>query len=170
VLGYLGLTVVGELASDDAKKPWFLLLMFLPLPLTICLSLVLPGLAISDCGLYLLQPCLSLFLGDKFSLGGMWVWRAVAQGHLRGAKENLLLLGSCVLMAMGGSLLGQEFGQKCWPYLCSQVYCHSGDTSSLQEVFNWVWSALVLDHRQKPEGSNTTFLKHRSFISWPRNV
>jgi hypothetical protein len=36
---------VGELGSDDAKSPWFLLLMFLPWPLTIWLSLVLPGLA-----------------------------------------------------------------------------------------------------------------------------
>jgi hypothetical protein len=41
VLGYPRLAMVGELSSDDAKYPWFLLLMFLPLPLAIWLSLVL---------------------------------------------------------------------------------------------------------------------------------
>jgi len=51
VLGYLGLAVVGELGSDDAKWPWFLLLRFLSLPLAICLSLVLVGLSVSDSGL-----------------------------------------------------------------------------------------------------------------------
>jgi hypothetical protein len=35
VLEYPGLVVLRELGSDDAKKPWFLLLMFLPLPLAI---------------------------------------------------------------------------------------------------------------------------------------
>jgi len=41
VLGYPGIAMVGELDSVYAKWPWFLLLMFLPLPLAICLSLVL---------------------------------------------------------------------------------------------------------------------------------
>jgi hypothetical protein len=40
VLGYSGLVVMGELGSDDAKKPRFLLARFLPLPLAIWLSLV----------------------------------------------------------------------------------------------------------------------------------
>ena len=62
--------------------------MFLPLPLTIWLSLVLAGLAVSDCGLSLLQACVSVLLGDQFSLGGIWVWRAVAQGQLWGADRN----------------------------------------------------------------------------------
>jgi hypothetical protein len=51
VLGFPGFAVVRELGSDDAKWPWFLLLMSLHLPLDIWLSLVLPGLADSDCGL-----------------------------------------------------------------------------------------------------------------------
>jgi hypothetical protein len=51
VLEYPGLAVVGELNSDDAKEPWFLLLKFLSLPLTIWLSLVVAGLASCDCGL-----------------------------------------------------------------------------------------------------------------------
>ena len=79
VLGYPGLAVVGELGYNDAKYPWFLLLMFLPLSVTICLSLVLAGLAVSDFGLSLLQACVSLLLGDQVSLGGIWIWRAVAQ-------------------------------------------------------------------------------------------
>ena len=62
--------------------------MFLPLPLAIWLSLVLAGLAVSDCGLSLLQACVSVLLGDQFSLGGIWVWRAVAQGQLLVADRN----------------------------------------------------------------------------------
>jgi hypothetical protein len=54
VLRYPTLAVVGELGSDDPKQPWFLLLMFLPLPLAIWLSLVLAALAVSDYGLSLL--------------------------------------------------------------------------------------------------------------------
>jgi hypothetical protein len=53
VLEYSGLAVVKELVSDDARKPWFVLFMFLHLLLTIWLSLV-AGLAVSDGGLSLL--------------------------------------------------------------------------------------------------------------------
>jgi hypothetical protein len=64
---------MGELGSDYAEWPWFLLLMFFSLTLAIWLSLVLAGLAISvsDCGLSLLQVCVSVPLGDQFSLGGI---------------------------------------------------------------------------------------------------
>ena len=48
------LAVMVELGSDDAKQPWFLLLMFLCLSLAIWLTLVLAGLAVSDLGLSLL--------------------------------------------------------------------------------------------------------------------
>jgi hypothetical protein len=48
VLVYPGLAVVGEMGSDVAKSKWFLLLMFLSLPLTICLSLVVSALPVSD--------------------------------------------------------------------------------------------------------------------------
>jgi hypothetical protein len=73
--GYPGLAVEGEQSSDDAKCPWFLLLMFLPLPLDMWLSLVLAELVDSDCDLSLLLACLSTLLGDYSSLGGIWVWR-----------------------------------------------------------------------------------------------
>ena len=49
------------------------------LPLAIWLSLVLPGLAVSDCSLSVLHACVLVLLGDQFSLGEIWVWRAVAQ-------------------------------------------------------------------------------------------
>ena len=52
VFGYPGLAVVGELGSDGAMLPWFLLVMFLCLPFARCLSLVVSGLAVSlwlDC-------------------------------------------------------------------------------------------------------------------------
>ena len=48
-----------------------------------------------------------------------------------------LFLDSCVLMAHGVSLLGQEFEQKWWSYLCSQVCQHSWETSSLPVVFGY---------------------------------
>ena len=78
VLRYPGLAVVGELVSVDSKQPWFLLLIFLPLPLAIWLSLVLAGLADSDNGLSLVQVSVSVLLADQFSPGGIGVWRAVA--------------------------------------------------------------------------------------------
>ena len=61
--------MVGELGSDDAKQAWFLLLIFLCLPFTIWLSLVLAVLAFSDCGLFVLQACVSVLLGVQFSQG-----------------------------------------------------------------------------------------------------
>ena len=62
--------------------------MYLSLPLAIWLSLVLAGLAVSDCSLSFLQACVSVLLGDQFFLGGIWVWRAVVQGQLWGADRN----------------------------------------------------------------------------------
>ena len=71
--------------------------MFLPLPLAIWLSLVLAGLAVSDCGLSLLQACVSVLLGDQFSPEGIWLWRAMAQGQLWGADRNQKDLPMAVL-------------------------------------------------------------------------
>jgi hypothetical protein len=57
-------------------------------------------------------------------------------GSALGYKQRLesfpqLILGSCFLMALGGYLLGQEFEEKWWSYLCWQVSRHSWETSSL---------------------------------------
>ena len=50
----------------------------LTLALAIWISLVLDGIGVYDCG-----------LGDQFSPGRIWVWRAVAQGQLQVADGNL---------------------------------------------------------------------------------
>jgi hypothetical protein len=62
--------------------------MFLYLPLVIWLSVVLAGLAISDCGLCLLQASMSVLLGDQLSPCGIWIWIAVAQGQLQDIDGN----------------------------------------------------------------------------------
>ena len=63
-----------------------------------------------------------------------------------------MFLGSCVLIALDGPLLGQEFEQKLWSYLCSQVCGHSWGTSSLPMVFEY-GTAVAQD--QLPEHSET---------------
>ena len=60
VLGYPGLAVVGELGSDGAMLPWFLLVMFLHLPFAIWLSVVLAGVDFSDGGLSVIQASVSV--------------------------------------------------------------------------------------------------------------
>jgi hypothetical protein len=77
VLRYPGLSVVVELGSDDAKLPWFLLFMFLPLPLAIWLVLVFAGLAVSDCGYFSYKPVCqysreTCSLSDEFGYGELW--------------------------------------------------------------------------------------------------
>ena len=113
--------------------------MFLPLLLAIWLSLVLASLVVSDYGFSVLQAYVSVLLGDKFSPGGIRVWRAVAQvssgtqiWKLEGSCPRLFL-GSFFQMALGVPLLGQEFEQKWWSHLCSQVYQLCWKTSSLPE-------------------------------------
>ena len=44
---YSGLNVVGKLGSDNSHVFWLLLLMVLPLPFAICITLVFAGLG--DC-------------------------------------------------------------------------------------------------------------------------
>ena len=65
-----------------------------------------------------------------------------------------LFLGSCVLMALGGSLLGQEFEQKWCSYLCSQVCQHSWETSFPLLGFGYgeLGTGSSLGHRWKLEG------------------
>ena len=62
---YVGFAVVGELGSDGAMLPWFVLVMILHLLLAISLSLVIAGLAVSIFSV--LQTCVSVFLGFSFS-------------------------------------------------------------------------------------------------------
>ena len=78
--------MVEELGFDEDKWPWFLLLMFLPLPFTIWLSLIFTDFPVSV--LSLLQASVTVLLRDQFSLGGIQLWRAVVQGQLWGADRN----------------------------------------------------------------------------------
>ena len=84
VLGYPRLAVVGELGSNNIKSSWFLLLMFLYLPLAIWLSLVLVVL-LSLTGAC--SPGLLALLGDEGQ--DLGADSSVAQGQLQGADGNL---------------------------------------------------------------------------------
>jgi hypothetical protein len=71
-------------------------------------------------------------------------------GSACGCRQKLegscppLFFGSCVLMALGGSFLTQEFEQNWWSYLCSQVCQYSWETSCLLAGFGYgeVWHRL----------------------------
>ena len=91
-IGYPAFAVVGELGSDDAMEPWFLLFMFLPLPLDIWSSLVLADLAVSDCYLSLLQACVSVFLKDQFSLRSNLDMENCGSGSALGCKLSPTVL------------------------------------------------------------------------------
>ena len=137
----------------------FLLLMFLPLPLAIWLSLVLAGLSVSDCVLSLLQACVTpgrLVLSGK-NLGNEGYGTGSALG-CRWKPEGScprLCLGSCVLIALAGSLLGQDFEQKLWSYLCSQVHWCSWEFNFFLMVFGYasLWHRISSQCRWKLEGS-----------------
>ena len=74
-----------------------------------------------------------------------------------------LFLGSCVLMALGGSPFYQEFEQKWWSYLSTQV------TSSLLTVFGYgmLWHRISSGCRWKPEGSCPQVLLHSFALRSP---
>jgi hypothetical protein len=127
--------------------------MFLPLPVYIWLSLVLTRPAISDCVLSLLQVCVSVLLGDQFSLEGIWIWRAVSQGAAPECRQKpegsclWLFLGSCVLMALGGSswarILSRNGGLTC----AHRCIAYQGDP--LSPIRIWVWSTVAQDQLQE---------------------
>ena len=78
---------------------------------------MLTGLAVSDCGLSLLQACMSVLLGDQISgrnLGMESCETGSALGCLWKPEGScpMLVLGSSVLMALSVFLLGKEFEQK----------------------------------------------------------
>ena len=66
-----------------------------------------------------------------------------------------LILGTCVLMALGRSLLGQEIEERWWSYLCTQVCRYSWETSSLMMVFVYValWPRINSGCRRTLEDS-----------------
>jgi hypothetical protein len=119
---------------------------------------VLGCLAVSDCGLTASlrvstpgRPVLS-----RRNLGMNICDRCSALGCRQKPEGSCpqLILVSCVLMALGGPLLGQKFEEMWWSYLCSLVCLHTWETSSLLEVFVYV----ALWHRISSELFFTFFL------------
>jgi hypothetical protein len=95
----------------------------------------------------------SELLGDQFSPGGIWVWTAVVQVLLWSADRNQKdPAPGCPLVPVSEWLLGQEFEQKWWSYLCSQVSQHSWETNSLWTVFGYgvLWHRISSRCRWKP--------------------
>ena len=84
----------------------------------------------------------STLLGEQLSPEGIWIWSAVAQDQLQAQMETRRILSPAIPWFLcsdgsGRSLLGQEFEQKWWSYLCSQVCQHSWETGSLTVVFGY---------------------------------
>jgi hypothetical protein len=105
-----------------------------------CPCLVISSVSWSYCHcLWLVPPaslCISspgrpVFSGRNLDIKGCGT--GSAQGSRKKPKGSCPcpFLGSRVLMAGGVSLLGQEFEQKWWTHLCSQVCQYSWETSSL---------------------------------------
>ena len=63
-------------------------LVFVAYVLAIWLALMLLLLAVSYCGLSILQACVSVLLGEQLSLGAMCLWRIIAQCQLWGTNGN----------------------------------------------------------------------------------
>ena len=113
-------------------RGWELLLMLLSLSFAFWLSLVLTGLALSDCGCLSCKPVCQAWKtstpGRPVLSGRNLGMESCGTGSALGCRQKpegscpQLILGSCVLMALGGSLLGQEFEQKWWCYLCSKAF------------------------------------------------
>ena len=117
------------------------LLMFLGLPFAIWLSLLLAVLSVSDFGLSLQEASVVSTSGRSVMSWGNLGMESCGTGSVLRYRQRpeiscpQLILGSRVLMALGGSLLGQEFEEKCWSYLCSQVCRHFWETISILVVF-----------------------------------
>ena len=106
-------TLVGELGSDHLVSVAYVLV----LALVICLSLVLNGLAASDFVLPHRQAFAST-LGRQFLSRKNLGMESCGTVSVLGCQQRLegfcaqLILGSFVLLALGGYLLCQEFEEK----------------------------------------------------------
>ena len=153
----------------------FLLFLFLSLPLAIWLSLVFAGLAVSDCGLSLLQFYVSELLGEQFSLGGIWVWSTMAQEQLWVHLETGRILSQAAppFLCPEGSKAGPS-EQKWWSYLYSQACQHSWETSSLQAFgYGALWLRISSGYRgtgsvQDAGGNPVRYISwSQTFLSGP---
>jgi hypothetical protein len=70
------------------------------------------------------------------------------------------------------SLLGQEFEEKWWSYLCSQVCRHPYETNSLLAVFVYaaLWHRIISGHRWRLEGSPPRLLLGSCVLRVPGSV
>ena len=132
------------------------MLVFLPLPFTIWISLLLAGLALSDCDFSLLQACVLVFLGDQFFLREIWVWRAVVQNQLWGQTETGSILypdvswflcpdgSGQVLQKISGGLLCVHRCASCpgRPAFSCQYFLmeHCGTASALGATFIFLYT------------------------------
>ena len=110
--------------------------MFLLLLLAIWLSVVFSGLAFSNWLVPTTSPFVNTHERPVLSERNLGTEHCGTDSAL-GCKWNLevscpwLFIGSCVLMALVMFLFGQEFEQKWWSYLCSQLCQYSWETSCL---------------------------------------
>ena len=95
---------------------FYLWLWLVPLP---CLCVSPPGIPVLSGRNMVMESC-----GTGWALG-----LQIETGRIPACP------GSCVLMALGRSLLGKVFEQKWWSYLCSQVCQHFLETRSVLVVF-----------------------------------
>lgn len=102
VLWYSGLAVGGERGYDCAKWHWFLFHMFLHLPVTISLSQVSNGLAVSDWILSFLWALVVMdLLGFKLSLGvGGCLKNPMSPGESWGLKVGIFKVRIVVLASI----------------------------------------------------------------------
>lgn len=116
--------------------------MFLSLPFAIWLSSV----SLSCClWLWLVppaSPCVTtpqtpVFSWRNLGMDSCDTWSSLEYKWKPEGSCPWLFLGFCVLMALDRFLLGQEFEQKWWSYLYSQICPHSWETSSIPAVFGY---------------------------------
>ena len=142
VMEYAGCAFVGELGSDGAVLPWFLLAMILPLPLANSLYLVLAVLSVPIFSV--LQACVSVILGFNFSsrpwkqLGLQEVWGvaklARVECHAGCYFSNVLPPPDLECTADAGSKL-PCFYQFEWPTgASSHITCSCPFSREYQEV------------------------------------
>ena len=122
VLGYPGLTVVGELCSDDASS----------LGALMSLTVACPSY----------KP-VSVLVGDHFSLGGIWEWRAVAQISSRVLMETRRILSLAVpwFLCPEGSQwvpLSSSSG-----HTCAHRLVHSPGRLAFSQVWHMILASLL---------------------------
>jgi hypothetical protein len=139
--------VVGELGSDVAKSPWFLLVRFSGLLFVIQLTLVWIGLAVCDWSLSLLLACKPVILGVPAFLGrpaiswvgfgcrGLWINLALGYRCRPEGSCPQLLHCSCALWGPSQSCFGQLLEQRWGSHLWAEEWEYSWETSSLLAGF-----------------------------------